>query len=180
MIHLYHGTTLIAIEQMMKDGKLIPNKLNSSDAINAGYNPDDYYGYLFLTNCLSNAIHYSTMAIANNHRSPLHNESWGNLCIVLEIVLPEEHLLPDVHDAPNAKTWKESLVTCRSLRHKGEIPLSFVSQIKFCHYEFDDAVVSSTPSNWEETLLKYGHLFDADHMHEVEVLLSENQTPLVI
>lgn len=178
MVHLYHGTTLTALEGMERDQKLIPNKLNSSDAIQAGYEPNDYYGYLFATNHLSNAIHYSTMAIANNHKSPYHNEKWGNLCIVLEIELPEQHLLPDVHDAPHASTWEESLENCRSVRYQGELELSCINRVLFCHYELDTTMVSCSFQDWKKALEQYGYIFEPKNENLACEWVEEEKIPI--
>jgi hypothetical protein len=179
MVRLYHGTTLTAFEGMEQEQKLIPNKLNSSDAIQAGYDPNEYYGYLFATNNLSNAIHYSTMAIANNYKSPFHDERWGNLSIVLELELPKQLLLPDVHDAPNATSWEDSLNQCRSVRYKGELNLSCIKRVLFCHYELDTAILSCSFHNWKEALAQYGYIFDVANEEMTCEWVEEEKTPII-
>lgn len=177
-MRLYHGTTLTAIESMEKDQILIPNKLNSSDAIASGYDPTVYFGFLFLTNSISNAIHYSTMAIANNHKSSYHHPDWGNLTIVLEIELPEQQLLPDLHDASLAKTWEESLERCMSVRYEGNIPLSSITRILFCHYEYDMPVLSCSFEEWRKALAEHGNLFNRESEEIIGEWLDEGKLPL--
>lgn len=178
MVKLYHGTCLLALEGIEKEQSIIPNRLHSSDALNEGYSEEEYYGYLFFTDSISNAIHYSTLATANNVRSPLHQSHWGDLTVVLEIELPEKLLLPDLHDAPNAQNWKESMEYCRSARYQGVIPTTAIQHVLLCHYDLDEPIVKCSFSDWKESLSQYGHLFSTEYQDTAIKYVEDGKTPL--
>lgn len=178
MRRLYQGTNLLTPDGITSEQKLIPNKQNASYALEAGYPVEDYKGYLFFTDSLSNAIHYSTLAFANVKNSHNGLEDLHNLNVVLEVELLEEDLIPDKCDAPEATSWEESLSKCRAVSVKGEVLIGSVKRILFCHYEIDNVLVISSISNWRSTIREYAHYFHNDNIDEVLTLYEKGYFPI--
>lgn len=115
---LYHGTTLSSMREIVETLTFVPQKKNGSDALANHYPEGVFLDYVFFTNDLDNAGHYSTLACSN-----LGEYDNGDIQTIIGVMIPEYKLLPDLCDAPKTEEWKDSLKRINSVSVKGKLTL---------------------------------------------------------
>ena len=149
---LYHGTSFNVLKKILKEGQLIPQGSRGSRAMESSwqtYREEDYYGKVFLSDNLYISAEYSMLVTAKNGEYDEEND----LYVIMGIEVNEEELLPDLMDAPCAKTWEESLEHCNHVAKIGYIPKEqfrylliydgWYNQVKFVELD-----------NWEEVYIR--------------------------
>ncbi|WP_336770126.1 hypothetical protein [Bacillus bombysepticus] len=174
---LIHGTSYEALLGIKNDKELIPNKINSSYAVEEGYHEaEEFYGYLFFTNSLGTAIHNSSYATHNiSIKHPLPH----GLYFALEIEIPESKLETD---SKEIRDWTESLDLIRSVKVKGKIPTSWVKTVLLCHYDLEEVLIKCTLDNLEDVVRQYKDLFLSESVvtKAVDECLEEGKLPIMI
>ncbi|KZD71180.1 hypothetical protein [Bacillus cereus] len=174
---LIHGTSYGALLGIKNDKELIPNKINSSYAVEEGYHDaEEFYGYLFFTNSIGTAIHNSSYA---THNLTIKHPLPDGLYFALEIEIPESKL---VTDCKEAKDWEESLDLIRSVKVKGNIPISWVKKVLLCHYDLEEVLIKCTLDNLEEVIMQFKDLFLSESAvtKAVDECLEEGELPIMI
>lgn len=147
---LFHGTTLNSLKAIANEGVFIPQKKNGSDALANHYEPEQFLNYVFFTNDLENAGHYSTLACAT--QGEYDN---GNIETIVGAIIPRQRLLPDLCDATNAKDWVESLQKTRAVSVKGELHLPAANLfLVFVDYDTGEVLYLTTELDGEKAFAK--------------------------
>ncbi len=121
---LFHGTTKIAYQKIIKSGLIIPQE--SQGGINLIKHPlkedkSKWHGFIFLTDDIDLAEWYSR-GISNHLEKDLG-------IVILEIKVNENKLLPDDIECPNAKDWQDSLERSSQIKIYGPLDYNVIVDV---------------------------------------------------
>jgi hypothetical protein len=116
---LYHGTTLDRFKGITDSLSIIPQAKKGAGS--GGSKPELYEGFTFFATSLKVAGDYALWK----------NKEEKGICVILELTLPEDILLPDDNDCPIAKHWEESADKICQVKVLGSVSVSCINNIYF-------------------------------------------------
>lgn len=175
---LYHATSMDSFFSILDSGELRPQETQSSDwtkkeNIDYYFNGDEelynkhmsnYTGYTFFGTDQYSVQQYGTRA-ANKSNFP-------EMYAIIKAELPEELLMPDLNDMPEAKTWQESSEQIGQVCVLGSVPVSQMTGVIMIH-TYLHIEINTTFENWKDDIkkalakdVKRGY-YDADECYEL-------------
>lgn len=139
---LYHGTTLKRLHGITEQEWIIPQAMKGAGKGGTDVISHLYEGFTFFATSKSVAGEY---ALWKNRNS-------DEICVILEVKLPEDILLPDDNDCPLAKEWSESAKKIGQVKVWGNVSVRDISNIYF-YDEFEKGYLFDLfelqYSNWQ-------------------------------
>jgi hypothetical protein len=120
---------------------------------------EGFYGFTFFAGGMNTARGY----IGGNK----------GVSVVLEADISEDALLPDDNDAPNAKTWQESLKAVDQVKVLGEVTSDHIKRLHFFNEKGQKAFIT-TWDRWQEDYEKNKSKFEDDYDHQFDPNVEED------
>jgi hypothetical protein len=156
---LYHGTNFESFLSIVQSGGIYPQETTASDwskpeNIDRYFDGDkeeyqrmmdNYEGYTFFATEESTAKWYGNRAEGKSNVRGVY--------IVLKVDVSEDALMPDLNDAPEAKTWQDSEKSVAQVSVLGTVTSDYIVGVTFVftniHIE-----VNTTIANWKNDVKK--------------------------
>lgn len=157
---LYHATSIESLRGIITAGELRPQEVTQSgwakienvdryfDGNLEEYHKhmDNYIGYTFFGTYEESVKEYGARAAVQSGLSDIY--------AIITAEISEDLLLPDLNDAPNAKTWKESEEQVGQVCVLGSVPVSQMTELTLIlrnlYYR-----ISTNFESWEDDLKNF-------------------------
>lgn len=171
-VELFHATSMESFESILQSGEIRPQEILNSDWANESYidrffNGDKeeyerrmnaYTGYTFFATDQYSSQFYGTRAA--------DKAEFSDIYAILVFDVPEDIVLPDWSDMPEAETWQDSAREYGQVSVLGPVGTDKLKEIiltiRPVHVQF-----KTTVENWKEDLInRIQYEYDEDYMRD--------------
>lgn len=156
---VYHATSMESFFSIVNSGELRPQETQASDwakpeNVDRYFDGDEelynrhmsnYVGYTFFATDQSTAQSYGTRAASKSN--------FSNMYVIIKAELPEEVLMPDLNDMPEATTWQESSNSIGQVSVLGNVTTDQITGIVITLTDIH-VVIETTVENWKVDVKK--------------------------